>query len=68
MYNSKITGMGHYVPENIVTNNDLSQLMDTTDEWIQERTGINQRRLYRIGGCYKRSRHRRYAQRFYISF
>ena len=44
MYNSKITGMGHYVPENIVTNNDLSQLMDTTDEWIQERTGINQRR------------------------
>ena len=44
MYNSKITGMGHYVPENIVTNNDLSQLMDTTDDWIQERTGINQRR------------------------
>ena len=44
MYNSKITGMGHYVPENIVTNNDLSQLMDTTDEWIKERTGINQRR------------------------
>lgn len=44
MYNSKITGMGHYVPENIVTNNDLSQLMDTTDEWIQERTGIIQRR------------------------
>ena len=44
MYNSKITGMGHYVPENIVTNYDLSQLMDTTDEWIQERTGINQRR------------------------
>ena len=44
MYNSKITGMGHYVPENIVTNYDLSQLMDTTDEWIKERTGINQRR------------------------
>ncbi|MEC8248095.1 MAG: beta-ketoacyl-ACP synthase III [Bacteroidota bacterium] len=44
MYNSKITGMGHYVPENIVTNNDLSQLIETTDEWIQERTGINQRR------------------------
>ena len=44
MYNSKIIGMGHYVPENIVTNYDLSQLMDTTDEWIQERTGINQRR------------------------
>ena len=44
MYNSKIKGVGHYVPENIVTNNDLSQLMDTTDDWIQERTGINQRR------------------------
>ena len=44
MYNSKITGVGHYVPENIVTNYDLSQLMNTTDEWIKERTGINQRR------------------------
>ena len=44
MYNSKIIGMGHYVPENIVTNNDLSKLMETTDEWIQQRTGINQRR------------------------
>ena len=36
--------MGHYVPDNIVTNDDLSQLMDTNDEWIQERTGIKQRR------------------------
>jgi len=36
--------MGHYVPENIVTNDDLSELMDTNDEWIQERTGIKQRR------------------------
>ena len=44
MYNSRIVGMGHYVPDNIVTNDDLSQLMDTSDEWIQERTGIKQRR------------------------
>ena len=40
MYNSKITGLGYYLPENVVTNDDLSKIMDTTDEWIQERTGI----------------------------
>ena len=44
MYNSKITGLGYYVPENIVTNNDLSSIMDTSDEWIQDRTGIKERR------------------------
>lgn len=44
MYHSKITGLGYYVPENIVTNDDLSKLMDTNDEWIQERTGIQERR------------------------
>ncbi len=44
MYNSRIIGMGHYVPENIVTNDDLSKLMDTNDQWIQERTGIHERR------------------------
>lgn len=44
MYHSKITGLGYYVPENIVTNDDLSKIMDTSDEWIQERTGIQQRR------------------------
>jgi len=36
--------MGHYVPDNIVTNDELSELMDTNDAWIQERTGIKQRR------------------------
>src|SRR6056300_145057 len=40
MYNSKITGLGYYLPENVVTNDDLSKIMDTTDEWIQERIGI----------------------------
>lgn len=44
MYNSKITGLGYYVPENVVTNDDLSKWMDTNDEWIQERTGIKERR------------------------
>ena len=44
MYNSKITGLGYYLPENVVTNDDLSKFMETTDEWIQERTGIKERR------------------------
>jgi 3-oxoacyl-[acyl-carrier-protein] synthase-3 len=39
-----IAGIGHYVPANVVTNNDLLQYMDTSDEWIQERTGIKERR------------------------
>lgn len=44
MYTSKITGLGYYVPENVVTNDDLSKLMDTDDAWIRERTGIIERR------------------------
>ena len=44
MYNSKIIGLGHYVPDNVVTNEDLSKVMDTNDAWIQERTGIKERR------------------------
>jgi 3-oxoacyl-[acyl-carrier-protein] synthase-3 len=44
MYHSKIAGLGFYVPENTVTNDDLSKIMDTNDEWIQERTGIQERR------------------------
>lgn len=42
---SKITGIGHYVPENVVTNKDLTQWMDTSEEWIIERTGIHERRF-----------------------
>ncbi|MEP1489279.1 MAG: beta-ketoacyl-ACP synthase III [Algibacter sp.] len=49
MYNSKITGLGKYVPENVVTNDDLSKLMDTNDAWIQERTGIKERRWIKEG-------------------
>ena len=44
MYNSKIAGLGYYVPENVVTNDELTQYMETSDEWIQERTGIKERR------------------------
>ena len=44
MYHSKISGLGYFVPENIVTNDDLSKIIDTNDEWIQERTGIKERR------------------------
>jgi 3-oxoacyl-[acyl-carrier-protein] synthase-3 len=41
---SKIAGIGYYVPKNVYTNFDLMKMMDTTDEWIQERTGIVERR------------------------
>jgi len=44
MLQSKIAGMGKYVPEKVVTNDDLSKVMDTNDEWIQTRTGIKERR------------------------
>ena len=44
MYSSKIIGLGHYVPENIIKNDDLKEFMETSDEWIQERTGIKERR------------------------
>ena len=40
-----ITGLGSHVPERVVTNDDLSKLMDTSDEWIVERTGIRERRI-----------------------
>ncbi len=44
MPNSKIAGIGFYVPERKVSNFDLMEYMDTNDEWIQERTGIKERR------------------------
>jgi 3-oxoacyl-[acyl-carrier-protein] synthase-3 len=43
--NSRILGVGRYLPERVVTNDDLTRLMDTSDEWIQQRTGIRQRRF-----------------------
>ena len=46
MVRSRIAGIGHYVPEKVVTNQDLEKIIDTTDEWIQERTGIQERRYF----------------------
>ncbi|MCK4296537.1 MAG: ketoacyl-ACP synthase III [Candidatus Marinimicrobia bacterium] len=45
MYKSKIAGIGANVPENVITNFDLEKLMDTSNEWILERTGIHERRF-----------------------
>lgn len=42
-----IAGIGSYVPDNVVTNEELTQFMDTSDQWIQERTGIRERRYVR---------------------
>ncbi|HTM94114.1 MAG TPA: beta-ketoacyl-ACP synthase III [Flavisolibacter sp.] len=44
MLRSLIAGIGMYVPKNVITNQELTQYMDTSDEWIQERTGIKERR------------------------
>lgn len=49
MYHSKISGLGFYVPDHVVTNDDLALRMDTNDAWIQERTGIQERRHVRPG-------------------
>ena len=40
-----ITGLGSYMPDHVLTNDDLSTMMDTNDEWIRERTGIRERRI-----------------------
>ena len=50
---SRIAGTGSYLPEKVVTNHDLEQMMDTSDEWIRERTGIKRRHL--AGDCEKTS-------------
>lgn len=44
MPRSKMAGIGYFVPSNVYSNQDLVQFMDTSDEWIQERTGIKERR------------------------
>jgi 3-oxoacyl-[acyl-carrier-protein] synthase-3 len=44
MFRSRIAGIGMYVPEEVVSNDDLTKVMDTSDAWIQERTGIKERR------------------------
>ena len=49
MSNAYIAGMGFFVPPKIVTNHDLSKYMNTSDEWIRERTGIQERRFVEKG-------------------
>ena len=47
MIYSKITGTGSYLPEQILTNAQLEKMVDTTDEWIRSRTGIEKRHIAR---------------------
>lgn len=47
--NARISGVGHYVPKNVVTNADLEKRMNTTDEWIRARSGIKQRHYFTPG-------------------
>jgi len=49
MKNSKIVGLGKYIPKRVVTNAELETIMDTSDAWIQERTGIKQRHFANPG-------------------
>ncbi len=49
MIRTKIIGAGHYVPENVVTNHDLAKLITTSDEWIRERSGIEERHFITPG-------------------
>ena len=49
MPNSAIIGTGYFVPERVVTNEELTQYMDTSDEWIRERSGISERRWVEPG-------------------
>ena len=49
---SKIIGIGGYLPEQIITNNDLSKNIDTSDEWITTRTGIKQRHISKNSSAY----------------
>jgi 3-oxoacyl-[acyl-carrier-protein] synthase-3 len=49
MFRAKLAALGYYVPENVVTNDDLAQRMTTSDEWIRERSGIQERRYFTPG-------------------
>ena len=49
MIRSEIIGSGIFLPDNVVTNDELSKRVDTSDEWIRERTGIRERRIVRAG-------------------
>ena len=75
---AKISQVAHYAPEQIITNEDLAQVMDTSDEWISSRTGIKERhisknrinRRFSDRGCKAASRESRdfcRGTRFYYS-
>lgn len=49
MFRAKITGIGGYVPDYVLTNEELSTMVDTNDEWILSRTGISERRILKEG-------------------
>lgn len=49
MIHARITGTGSYAPKKVITNHDLEKLVDTSDEWIIERTGIRERRIAEKG-------------------
>ena len=44
-FRSKVIGVGGYLPDKVVTNDELSKTVETSDEWIKERTGIQERRI-----------------------
>lgn len=48
-YKASITGVGSFLPEKVLTNDDLSKMLDTSDEWITKRTGIKERRIVENG-------------------
>ena len=50
MARTALLGLGHYVPSKVVTNDDLAKMFDTSDEWIQQRTGIKERRYIEKSG------------------
>lgn len=45
LFRTKIAGTGHYLPERVLTNHDIEKLVETSDQWISERTGIRERRI-----------------------
>ena len=50
MQNAKITGIASYVPDYVLTNDELSHMVDTNDEWITTRVGIKERRILKGEG------------------
>lgn len=50
-YKASITGVGSFLPKKVLTNDDLSKMLDTTDEWITKRTGIKERRIVENGAA-----------------